>query len=118
VGERVLVVGAGRGGEFATWLLRHNEFQRRFSVVGFVDDAPTLQGMRLDGYPVLGTAADIPCLVEKFDIGVIFFAIGDPLPAADAERILSRCRQTRAHLVDISDVIESLQSQLLVRAAG
>ena len=118
VGERVLVVGAGRGGEFATWLLRHNEFQRLFTVVGYVDDDPSLQGMRLDGCPVLGTAADIPCLVEKLDIGVIFFAIGDPLSTADAERILSRCRQTRAHLVDIADILASLQSHLMVKEAG
>ncbi len=118
VGERVLVVGAGRGGEFATWLLRHNEFQRLFSVIGYVDDDPALQGMRLDGCPVLGTAADIPGLVEKLDIGVIFFAIGDPLSPLDTERILSRCRQTRARLVDIADILASLQSSLMVKEVG
>ncbi|MEW5829521.1 MAG: sugar transferase [Chloroflexota bacterium] len=118
VGERVLVVGAGKGGEFATWLLRHNEFQRLFSVVGYVDDDPSLQGMRLDGCPVLGTAADIPCLVEKLDIGVIFFAIGDQLSPVDTDRIFKSCRQTRAHLVDIADIFASLQSYLMVEAAG
>jgi lipopolysaccharide/colanic/teichoic acid biosynthesis glycosyltransferase len=118
LGERVLVVGAGRGGEFATWLLRRADFQRRFTIVGFADDAPTLQGMRLDGFPVLGTTADIPCLVEKYDIGLVFFAIGDPLSSADSERILARCRQTRARLVDISDVIESLQLQLMIKEVG
>ena len=63
-GERVLIVGAGEGGEFAAWLLRRTDFRGLYSVVGIVDDDPAKQGMRFDGHNVLGTTADIPELVK------------------------------------------------------
>jgi lipopolysaccharide/colanic/teichoic acid biosynthesis glycosyltransferase len=109
VGERVLVVGAGAGGEFATWLLHRSDFQRLFTVVGYADDAPSRQGMRYDGYPVIGTTADIPALVNKEDIGLIFYAIGK-ISNQDRQRILDRCHQSDARLVILSDVLQSLEA--------
>lgn len=109
VGERVLVVGAGAGGEMATWLLRRPDFKRLFNVVGYVDDAPSLQGMRYDGIPVIGTTADIPALVKKEDIGLVFYAIGK-ISTQDRIRILDRCRQSRARLVILSDILQSVET--------
>jgi len=117
VGERVLVVGAGAGGEFATWLLRRPDFQRLFSIVGYVDDSPSRQGMRYDGYPVIGTTADIPALVKKEDIGLIFYAIGK-ISAQDRQRILERCRQSGARLVILSDVLQSLEMHFFPTGNG
>jgi hypothetical protein len=109
VGERVLVVGAGAGGEIATWLLRRPDFQRLFNVVGYVDDAPSRQGMRYDGYPVIGTTADIPALVKKEDIGLVFYAIGK-ISIHDRQRILDKCHQSGARLVILSDILQSLET--------
>lgn len=110
IGERVLVVGAGSGGEMATWLLRRADFGRLFSVYGYVDDDPSKQGMRFDGVPVLGTTADLPALVRREDIGIVVYAIGKKIAASDRERILSDCRKTDAQLVVFSDVLQSFQS--------
>jgi FlaA1/EpsC-like NDP-sugar epimerase len=110
-GERVLVVGAGEGSAFAAWLLRRTDFRRLYTVIGIADDDPAKQGMRFDGLKVLGTAADIPGLVKKHDIGVIFYAISR-ISAADSQRILSTCRQTGLHLVMLSDVLRTLHSRL------
>ena len=109
-GERVLVIGAGEGGDFASWLLSRPDFRRYYQVVGIADDDPAKQGMRYGGFKVLGTTGDIPDLVERHDIGVLFYAIGqaDPL---DRERILAACRKTSLPLVLISEVIESLRQQ-------
>jgi lipopolysaccharide/colanic/teichoic acid biosynthesis glycosyltransferase len=110
-GERVLIVGAGEGGEFAAWLLRRPDFRRLYSIVGFADDDPAKQGMRFDGIQVLGTTADIPDLVGEHDVGVIFYAISK-ISSADSERILAVCKSTGLHLVIISDVLFSLHSHL------
>ena len=107
-GERVLVVGAGAGGEIAAWLLRRSDMRQMFNVVGYVDDSPLIQGMRFDGIPVLGTTADIPALVKKEDIGLICFAISKITPQ-DQEHILRNCRQTKARLVILSDVMRTLE---------
>jgi hypothetical protein len=110
-GERVLVVGAGQGSEFATWLLGRADFRRLYHLVGIADDDPSKQGMRFDGLKVLGTTADIPELVRRHDIGLIFFAIAN-LPPADSQRILSICKRTGLRLVMLSDVLHTLHSHL------
>jgi lipopolysaccharide/colanic/teichoic acid biosynthesis glycosyltransferase len=117
MGERVLVVGAGAGGEFATWLLHRPDFQRQFNVVGYVDDATSRQGMRYDGYPVLGTTADIPTVVKKEDIGLIFYAIGK-ISDQDRQRIMDRCHQSSARLVILSDVLQSLEAHFSTTTTG
>jgi len=114
VGERVLVVGAGAGGELVTWLLRRPDFSRLFSIHAYVDDDPSKQGMRYDGVPVLGTAADIPTLVEREDIGLVVYAI-NKVSKADRERILSVCRQANTRLVILSDVLHSIETHFIPR---
>ncbi len=112
IGERVLVIGAGAGGEMVVWLLRRPEFQRLFHVVGYVDDDPNKQGMRYDGYSVLGTIADLPALVKEQDIGVIFFTIKEIL-AVDRERILSICRKSGVRLILLSDVLKRIEEHIV-----
>jgi FlaA1/EpsC-like NDP-sugar epimerase len=52
-GERTIIVGAGRAGMLLCQELReHPRLDCR--VVGFVDDAPDKQGVRIEGVPVLG----------------------------------------------------------------
>jgi lipopolysaccharide/colanic/teichoic acid biosynthesis glycosyltransferase len=111
-GERVIIVGAGSGGELATWLLRHADFRHLFSVVGYVDDSPALQGMRFDGIPVLGTTADIPSLVKGNDIGLICYSIGR-IGDADQARILRTCSGTGTRLVILANIMKNLQAQFV-----
>lgn len=110
-GERILIVGAGEGGSFAAWLLRRDEFQRLYTVVGIVDDDPAKQGVRFEGFPVLGSTADIPALVEEWDIDTIFYAI-TKISIEDQARILRICHSTRRKVVVISDLLKSLHEHL------
>jgi lipopolysaccharide/colanic/teichoic acid biosynthesis glycosyltransferase len=112
-GERVLVVGAGQGSVFAAWLLRHKDFRRLYTVVGIADDDPYKQGMRFDGLPVLGTTADIPELVRRHDIGVIFYAIMK-ISADDHERILTTCKKTQLRVIMLSELLRGVRSYLLM----
>jgi FlaA1/EpsC-like NDP-sugar epimerase len=110
-GERVLVIGAGEGSEFATWLLRRTDFRKLYTIIGIADDDPAKQGVRYDGIPVLGTIADIPELVRQHDIGVIFYAISK-ISEPDSLRILSTCKRTNLHVVMLSDVLRTLHSRM------
>lgn len=111
VGERVLVIGAGYGSEYATWMLRRGDFRQRYTIIGLVDDDPAKQGVRLDGLPVLGTCADIPALVARHDIGVLFYTIQNIAPAS-AERILTQCRATSARLINLEPILNTLRDHL------
>lgn len=110
-GERVLVIGAGEGSEFAAWLLRRTDFRKSYTVIGIADDDPAKQGVRYDGMPVLGTIADIPELVRKHDIGVIFYAISK-ISETDSLRILNTCKRTNLHIIMLSDVLRTLHSRM------
>ena len=116
VGERVLVIGAGAGGEIATWLLRRPDFRHIFKVVGYVDDSPAMQGRRFGGISVLGTTADIPNLVRKEDIGMLCFSISQGSPQ-DRQRILDRCHQSGARLVILEDIVQSMEQHFFSDAA-
>ena len=54
LGERLIVYGAGDGGAIAIRELQHDE-HRHYQVVGFIDDDPRKQRLRVLGYPVLGS---------------------------------------------------------------
>jgi lipopolysaccharide/colanic/teichoic acid biosynthesis glycosyltransferase len=118
-GERVLIIGSGEGGEFATWMLKRPDFRPFYHVVGYVDDDPHKQGMRFDGVKVIGTTADIFDLVEKYKVGKLFFAIGKIKPQ-DKERILIACRKTNLPVVIIPEVIENIRRMFVdtVKSVG
>ncbi len=106
-GERVIIVGAGEGGSFASWLLNGADFRKLYSVVGIVDDDPAKQGRRYDGFKVLGTTADIPTLVSRYDVGIIIYAISK-ISQADSDRIQNICKNTGRKIVNISSLITIL----------
>ena len=60
LGEKVLVVGAGAGGELAVWLLHKSEFSSAFSIVGYVDDDYRKQKSQMAGYSGFGTPRGYP----------------------------------------------------------
>jgi len=109
VGERVLVVGAGSNAQLISWLFSRSEYARLFSIVGMVDDDPRIQGMYIDGYPVLGVTADIPRLIRQHDIGLVLYTIAN-IVEEDRQRILSVCLSTQVPVVPLPDVLSELHS--------
>ena len=111
LGERVLVVGAGAGGELAVWLLQKSEHASAFSIIGYVDDDYRKLGLQMAGFPVLGTTANIPSVVEKQRIGLILYAISK-ISRAERKRIINLCQRTSARLIAIPDLMEVLRNPI------
>jgi len=114
-GERVIILGAGEGGQVVNWLLHRESLRRSFYVAGMVDDDPAKQEMRIDGCLVLGNTSDLPALVAKHDIGVIIFTITN-LSREEHARLLHLCDISRARLVFINDILGTMQSRLAASA--
>lgn len=110
--ERVLIVGSGEGSNLANWLLKQGEGSRILSVVGVVDDEqPAMQGMRVKGNPLLGCIADLPNLIERYDVGVVMFAV--PNAGTDIyERVQTLCEHANARMVHVADLLNTLHKQL------
>lgn len=110
-GERVLVIGAGMGGEVAQWFLRHTSDPELFSVVGMVDDDPAKRGMKIRQSWVVGSISEIPELVKKYDIGVIVFAINDITQEA-RDRIIRICHLPNVRLVYLKDILSAIEKKM------
>jgi len=101
--ERVLIVGGGETGQFASWILNEGSYADSFRVIGYVDDDLFMHGMRIRGSNVLGGRTDIPHLVTKHDIGIILFSIHN-ISSRDRRQLLNICHQTQARVVVFPDI--------------
>jgi FlaA1/EpsC-like NDP-sugar epimerase len=110
--ERVLIVGSGEGSSVANWLLKQGESSRILSIVGIVDDEqPAMQGMRVKGNRLLGGISDLPKLIERYDVGVVLFAI----PNAGVElqdQVQHLCEESKSRMVHVADLLNTLQKQM------
>jgi len=109
--ERILIIGAGDLGQLALWLLLRSKLAGLFGVVGLVDDDPRKHGERIQECKVLGSTRDIPALVEKFKVHILIYAISNISPEENS-RILQTCRETKARLIIIPDLVNVLERSI------
>ncbi|MFC1857951.1 glycosyl transferase [Thermodesulfobacteriota bacterium] len=78
-GEKVLIYGAGRGGEILLREILNNE-RLNIQPAGFIDDDELKVGKRLLGYQILGTFNELETLAKKWTISglLISFNSEDP----------------------------------------
>jgi FlaA1/EpsC-like NDP-sugar epimerase len=89
--KRVLIIGAGRAGES---LVRDLKRTNSYIPVGLVDDSPSKRGLDIHGVRVLGGIKDLPAIVEKNPVELIFIAIPTAKSAA-MRRIVELCEQCK-----------------------
>lgn len=73
--KRTLIVGAGEGGRILINSFLGSKTAGDINVVGFVDDDPNKQKTYLTGEKVLGKIADLPKLVDEYNIDMVTIAI-------------------------------------------
>ncbi len=88
--ERVIVVGAGSGGEK---VVREMLQDSRYVPVGLVDDDPRLTKSRIHGISVLGTVAELPGLVARYEVDLIIIAVPSA-SSADMQHIVEWCERS------------------------
>jgi FlaA1/EpsC-like NDP-sugar epimerase len=89
-GHEVLIVGAGNGGQQVAAELRRNPGLRA-APVGFVDDDPRKQGMRVAGHKVLGATDDLPRVLDAVKPDEVIIAIPSA-PGVLRQRVVTACR--------------------------
>ena len=91
--KRVLVVGAGRTGMAIVREMRTNR-ALGYEPVGFVDDDPQKQGVRVDGIAVCGTTDDLPTLLVRLGVNEVLLAFSTK-SGREVRRIMDACRDRR-----------------------
>jgi FlaA1/EpsC-like NDP-sugar epimerase len=88
--REVLIVGAGNGGQQVAFELRRNP-ELSSAPVGFVDDDPRKQGMRIAGLKVLGTTDDLPRVLDEAKPEEVIIAIPSA-PGIVRAKVVTACR--------------------------
>jgi FlaA1/EpsC-like NDP-sugar epimerase len=89
--REVLIVGAGNGGQQVAFELRRNP-ELSSAPIGYVDDDPRKQGMRIAGHKVLGTTADLPRVLDDTEPDEVIIAIPSA-PGVLRQQVVTACRE-------------------------
>jgi FlaA1/EpsC-like NDP-sugar epimerase len=89
--REVLIVGAGNGGQQVAFELRRNP-QLSAAPIGFVDDDPRKQGMRVAGHKVLGSTDDLPRVLDDTEPDEVIIAIPSA-PGIVRQKVVTGCRE-------------------------
>jgi FlaA1/EpsC-like NDP-sugar epimerase len=106
--ERILIVGGGEAGRYASWLL---DGAPGLHVIGYVDDDLYKQGARIAGQPVLGRSRDLSKLVSERDIGIVVFAI-HKIRARERRELLQVCAESGAQVLLFPDFLSVLDTTI------
>jgi FlaA1/EpsC-like NDP-sugar epimerase len=82
--RKILIIGAGSAGEQIVRDMKRDQ-DSHFIPVGFIDDDPSKQNIKIHGIKVLGEKKDIPGIIENYDIDEVLIAI----PSAESKEIKS-----------------------------
>ena len=105
--RRVLVIGAGSGGQMVARELQLNP-NLGSRAIGFLDDDPRKRGMRLHGINVLGTTEEVGNVLDEFHPDEVVIAI----PSAPGElrgRVVTACRERDVPVRTLPTVFELLR---------
>jgi FlaA1/EpsC-like NDP-sugar epimerase len=87
--REVLIVGAGNGGQLVAAELRRNP--ELGIPIGFVDDDPRKQGMRIAGVKVEGTTEELDRVLDAAEPGEVIIAIPSA-PGVVRQKVVTACR--------------------------
>ncbi len=107
---KVLIIGTGH---LAESLLREVRDQKtlNYKLIGFVDDDPKNNGMKIHGVPILGALKNIPELVEYYGIENILIADVE-LKAKEIAEIIESCDGLGVHFKVIPSFSEMIANNV------
>ena len=107
-GDRIIIYGAGRGGELLLRELLNNK-THQFNPVGFVDDDPLKIGKKIQGFPILGSFDNLPALKEKNVIKGVLISFNGKNNASAHQAANRYCRQNGLFLKKFSIRLEPVE---------
>jgi FlaA1/EpsC-like NDP-sugar epimerase len=94
--RNALIVGAGAAGRKLAHELKINP-SLDFNPIGFADDDPSKNGIKLNGIRVLGSTSSIPQIIAEYQVQSVLIAIPSA-SSATIQKIVERCKPHRVEL--------------------
>ncbi len=114
--RRVLVLGAGSAGRSLLEAVQRSQ-GHGVSVVGILDDDPSLHGLRIDGVSVLGSSSRIWQLVSTLGVEEVVLAVSQPTNEALFEG-LATCYERGIAVTLMPHLYEEVARQVPVEYVG
>ncbi|MEA2398022.1 MAG: hypothetical protein QOK25_1578 [Thermoleophilaceae bacterium] len=103
--REVLIVGAGNGGQLVAAELRRNP--ELGTPIGFVDDDPRKQGMRVGGLKIEGSTDALPRVLDGAEPDEVIIAIPSA-PGVVRQKVVTACRERDIPVRTLPTVFELL----------
>ncbi len=113
--QRILILGAGTPGQVMAHTI-HDNLDKAYRVVGFVDDAAPL-GELVDGAPVLGGADSLVRLTQQYGVAEIVLAQPDLTSATVFQAVLD-CQEQGVRITPMALLYESITGRVPVEHVG
>lgn len=114
--DRVLLIGAGEVGQMLLQKIRLNP-KLGYQVVGIVDNGRAINTYAFQDAPVLGAIADIPQIIEKYNIDEVIIG----LPESSHQElvgIISLCEREKVGIRVFPDVFQIMASEVGIGDLG
>lgn len=111
-GKNVLIAGAGDAGAMIAREMQRNPHLGMIPV-GFVDDDPAKQGIRIQGVKVMGQRQAIPELVARLDIRQVIIAM-PTAPGKTIRQFVEICEEARVQTKTMPGIYELLDGAVRV----
>ena len=105
-GRRVLIFGAGDGGELALREIENNP-QLNYCPIGFLDDDPLKKGKKIRGLRVLGGNGSIPAIFRENDVAEVLLAT-KKINGARIRELMRECESNAVELKRAAFRVEPL----------
>lgn len=105
-GRRVLIYGAGDGGELLLRELLNNQ-ELRYLPVGFLDDDPNKNGKVIHGLKVFAANGDLTVICKQQDVEEVLIS-SSRMPEGRLQEILRRCNEQEITVRRMRITIEDL----------
>lgn len=107
--ERVIIVGAGSGGEQISRALLEDP-SAGYEPVGFIDESQDRWGSRIHGVRVLGGAAELPLALSANNVRTVFVCLSD-LSESAVREVADICAAVQAECRMLPALSELLSSE-------
>lgn len=111
----VLIFGAGELGQITRRVVE-NDSNMRVTVMGYIDDSPSLVGKRLGGVMIYSEEQAFTKVLKAEGINEIVFAVNDKnITKARKKELFDRCMDNNIHIRQVPPVKEWIDGQFSVQ---
>lgn len=110
--EKILIVGAGKAGISIVQEMQRNP-QLGYAPIGYIDDDPQKQGVKIRGVPVLGKRGQIKEIAKEYNIDKIWIAI-PTASGSDIREIVALCKKIGVKTKIIPGIYELLDETVRI----